>query len=68
MPQRTTEQENACSLPRLLTTQKASQATRELANFLDSKPLLASDLPKLHLLLSRANDATRAAIEAIETS
>lgn len=44
----------------------AANATRALADFLSSKPLVERDLPQLHLLLSRANEATRVAIEAIE--
>lgn len=45
----------------------AAAAAQELAEFLGT-PIKTSQLRRLHLLLSRATDATRSAIDAIEAS
>lgn len=45
----------------------AAAAVRELAEFLGT-PIKTCQLRRLHLLLSRATDATRSAIDAIEAS
>lgn len=54
-------------MDQLLTEQEfALQAVQHLADLLGSRQLSASQLPHLHLLLSRATEATRALIEVIE--
>jgi len=45
----------------------AAAAVHELAEFLGT-PITTSQLRRLHLLLSRATDATRSAIGVIEAS
>ena len=45
----------------------AAAAAQELADFL-GMPINASQLRRLHLLLSRATETTRSAIEPIEAS
>lgn len=46
--------------------QLAAQAAQQLATLLAGSPLNPSQLPRLHILLSRATDTARCAIEAIE--
>ena len=45
---------------------KAAEAARELASYLEHRPLRVSDLPKLHILLSRVSQSGRAAFEELE--
>lgn len=46
--------------------QQAATAAREMADFFGRAGLATKDLPRLHILLSRASDAGRRAIEEIE--
>lgn len=45
---------------------KGAEVARELADYLERRPLSAGDLPKLHILLSRVQVSGRAVLEELE--